>query len=78
MQKHSLMSTKDWLLYEYLMLASNPGFSPTSEPFVSSYNPPWLCGILMSEQAWLLLFIQDIKFRMWYISIIEWNNYTTN
>lgn len=55
MQKHSPMSTTDWLLYKYLMLASNPGFSLTSKPksFVSSYNQPCLCGVIMSEQVWL-------------------------
>lgn len=55
MQKHSLMSTKDWLLYKYLMLASNPSFCLTSKPkpFVSSYNLPCLCGIIMSGQVQL-------------------------
>jgi hypothetical protein len=54
MQKHSPMSTKDWLLYKYLMLARNPSFSlpSKSKPFVSSYKLPCLCGI-MSEQIWL-------------------------
>lgn len=49
------MSTKDWLLYKYLMLASNPGFPLTSKlkPFVSSYNQPCLCGVIMSEQVGL-------------------------
>lgn len=55
MQKHSPMSTKHWLLYKYLMLARNPSFSLTSKPkpFVSSYTQPCLCGVIMSEQAWL-------------------------
>lgn len=55
MRKHSPMSTKDWLLYKYLMLASNPSFCLTSKPkpFVSSYNLPCLCGVIMSGQVWL-------------------------
>lgn len=55
MQKHSPKSTKDWLLYKYLMLASNPSFSLTSKPkpFVSSYSQPCLCGVIVSEQVWL-------------------------
>ena len=55
MQKHSPMSTTDCLLYKYLMLASNPGFSLASKPkpFVSPYNQPCLYGVIMSEQVWL-------------------------
>ena len=55
MQTHSPMSTTDCLLYKYLMLARNLGFSLTSKPkpFVSPYNQPGLCGVIMSEQVWL-------------------------
>lgn len=55
MQKHSPMSTKDWLLYKYLMLARNPSSSLTSKPkpFVSPHNQPCLCGVIMSEQVGL-------------------------
>ena len=55
MQKHSPMSTTECLLYKYLMLASNPGFSLASKPkpFVSPYNQPCLYGVIMSEQVWL-------------------------
>lgn len=72
MQKHSPMSTKDWLLYKYLMLASNPGFSLTSKPkpFVSSYNQP--CYVVSSclNKLDLLFVFQDIKFGTWHISIM--------
>lgn len=55
MQKYSLVSTKDRLLYKYLMLARNPSFSLTSKPkpFVSSYNQPCLHGVITPEQVWL-------------------------
>lgn len=63
MQKYSPMSTKDRLLYKYLMLARNPSFSLTSKPkpFVSSYNQPCLCGVITSEQVWLTSWFPGYK-----------------
>lgn len=63
MQKHSPMSTKDWLLYKYLTRASNSCSPLTSKPkpFVSSYSRPCLCSVIMSEQVGLTTYFPGYK-----------------
>lgn len=66
MQKHSLMSTKDWLLYKYLMLASNPGFS-LSRLSLNHLSPLTISHVYVVSSCLnkldVLHVFQDIKFR---------------
>lgn len=70
MQKHSPMSTKDWLLYKYLMLASNPGFlSHLSRNHLSPLiiSHVYVVSSCLNKLDLLHVF-QDTKFRTWHIS----------
>lgn len=66
MQKHSLMSTKDWLFYKYLMLASNPGFS-LSHLSLNHLSPLIISHVYVVSSCLnkldLLHVFQDIKLR---------------